>query len=281
VMVITFLLLYIRFHVALDSSESDSDSDFDFEHAYSRSGSNSMFQSVLLTKEKMTEMADSNLVVVKSDYLIPEKAIRKTLIHKKCSTPGLESKRWITLGYTQILISRDKLVRKLVNIIPLQGGFVSLARKNGSILILRCGDKSFSLRFNSAEECEEWYLDISNILKGVYLRRFTGKIFSLLPTELGDFNGKMKVIDHIDREIQDLKTKLEKLYQKRRVVELEIHERLHEDFEKRLEEGILRGEKAPENIEDEHDDLDSPIVRNIQRQSRGLKSLMETMFRAE
>jgi hypothetical protein len=41
------------------------------------------------------------------------------LVKKKNQGAGFGS-RWITLGHTQLLISKDKEVTKLVNFIPLQ-----------------------------------------------------------------------------------------------------------------------------------------------------------------
>ncbi len=59
--------------------------------------------------------------VLQSDMVLPPRMVRQDVVYKKCETLG-ESMRYLSLGIKQIIISRDKELSKIVNLIPLEYG---------------------------------------------------------------------------------------------------------------------------------------------------------------
>ena len=57
------------------------------------------------------------------DKLIAPTFIRQDQIYKKCKTLG-EELRYISLGLKQLIISKDKELLKIVNIIPIERGMI-------------------------------------------------------------------------------------------------------------------------------------------------------------
>lgn len=53
--------------------------------------------------------------------MLPPKLVRQDAVYKKCQTLG-ESLRYLSLGVKQIILSKDKDLAKIVNIIPLEFG---------------------------------------------------------------------------------------------------------------------------------------------------------------
>ena len=57
------------------------------------------------------------------DTVLPPKSLLKSLVYKKNRTLGYEP-RYLLLGHTHLLIARDPEFNNLLNIIPLEGGYV-------------------------------------------------------------------------------------------------------------------------------------------------------------
>ena len=57
------------------------------------------------------------------DNILPPKSLAKACVLKKNKSLGWE-KRFILLGYSQLIFARDGEFQNIVNVIPLEGGFV-------------------------------------------------------------------------------------------------------------------------------------------------------------
>lgn len=64
---------------------------------------------------------------IMDDLVLPPKSIAKTWVYKKNKSLGWE-KRFLLLGHSQVLISRDSDFSNLVNVIPLEGGYVIISK---------------------------------------------------------------------------------------------------------------------------------------------------------
>ena len=53
--------------------------------------------------------------------MIPPKLVRQDAVYKKCETLG-ETLRYLSLGTKQMIISKDKELNKIVNLIPIEYG---------------------------------------------------------------------------------------------------------------------------------------------------------------
>lgn len=61
------------------------------------------------------------------DHVLPPKSLAKAQIQKKNKSFGYET-RYILLGHTHLIISRDKDFNNIVNVIPLEGGYVMVKK---------------------------------------------------------------------------------------------------------------------------------------------------------
>ena len=61
------------------------------------------------------------------DHVLPPKSLAKTCALKKNKSIGYE-KRFLLLGYSQLIIARDGDFNHIVNVIPLAGGYVLVTK---------------------------------------------------------------------------------------------------------------------------------------------------------
>jgi hypothetical protein len=61
------------------------------------------------------------------DHVLPPKSLLKTQIQKKNKALGYET-RFLLLGYSQLLIARDPEFTNIVNVLPLEGGFIMVKK---------------------------------------------------------------------------------------------------------------------------------------------------------
>ena len=59
------------------------------------------------------------------DMVLPPALIRQDEVYKKCARFG-KSLRYLSMGTKQLIISKDKEVRQIVNLIPIERGTMLL-----------------------------------------------------------------------------------------------------------------------------------------------------------
>ena len=98
-----------------------------------------------------------DLKLIMDDHVLPPKSLAKACIFKKNKALGYET-RYILLGHTQLLISRDPDFTNLVNVIPLEGGYmmVKKPRDFGGLLICT-HQRDYVLKFETAEDLVQMY----------------------------------------------------------------------------------------------------------------------------
>jgi PH domain len=76
---------------------------------------------------------------------------------KKNKALGYET-RFLLLGHSQLLISRDPDFNNIVNVIPLEGGYVMIKKPRdfGGLLIVT-HQREYVLKFETADEMVGWY----------------------------------------------------------------------------------------------------------------------------
>lgn len=91
------------------------------------------------------------------DFVLPPKSIAKACVMKKNKSIGYE-KRFLLLGYSQLLIARDGEFTNIVNAIPLEGGFVIIKKpKDFPGLVIKTHFRDFIFKFSTADELVQWY----------------------------------------------------------------------------------------------------------------------------
>jgi hypothetical protein len=91
------------------------------------------------------------------DHVLPPKSLGKACIQKKNRALGYET-RYLLLGHTQLLIARDPEFSNIVNVIPLEGGFVIVKKpRDFGGLLISSQQRDYILKFSSADELVSWY----------------------------------------------------------------------------------------------------------------------------
>jgi hypothetical protein len=103
------------------------------------------------------------------DHVLPPKSVAKACIQKKNKSLGWET-RYILLGHTQMLISRDKDFSNIVNVVPLEGGYVMIRKpRDFPGLVISTHQRDYVLKFTSPDELVKWY----HLLQSVVSREKT------------------------------------------------------------------------------------------------------------
>ena len=110
------------------------------------------------------------LKLIMDDHVLPPKSLGKACIFKKNKALGYET-RYILLGHTQLLISRDPDFTNLVNVIPLEGGYVMVKKPRDFGGLLICThQRDYVLKFETAEDLVQMYQKLQQVVsKEVYL----------------------------------------------------------------------------------------------------------------
>jgi hypothetical protein len=91
------------------------------------------------------------------DHVLPPKSIAKTQIQKKNKALGYET-RFLLLGHSQLMIARDPEFTNIVNILPLEGGYVMVKKpRDFGGLILSTHQRDYVLKFDSPDDLVLWY----------------------------------------------------------------------------------------------------------------------------
>ena len=75
--------------------------------------------------------------------------------------------RYLLLGISQLLISRDPDFQNLVNVIPLEGGYCIVRENDHSPklgLLIITQQRIFELNFDNEKECNRWRHNINLVL---------------------------------------------------------------------------------------------------------------------
>lgn len=97
-----------------------------------------------------------NLKITTDDSKVPARSIRMAQALKKNKKMGWEG-RYLLLGYTQILIAWDPDFVKIVNVIPIVGGFVSVCWEGENMLRILTTTWEFRLKFTRENEAKIWF----------------------------------------------------------------------------------------------------------------------------
>ena len=116
------------------------------------------------------------------DHKLAPRSIRQAECQKKNSKFGWVS-RHLLLGYTQIIVARDKEFAHIVNVIPIVGGFISVSRENENMIRILTSVREFRLRFVEEGQAEVWFNDIlalsgSKVLEQTDLKKIQPKDWS-------------------------------------------------------------------------------------------------------
>lgn len=91
------------------------------------------------------------------DHVLPPKSLAKACIQKKNKSLGWET-RYILVGHTQLIIARDQDYSSIVNVIPLEGGFVIIRKpRDFGGLVIQTHQREYLLKFQTSEELIKWY----------------------------------------------------------------------------------------------------------------------------
>ena len=101
-----------------------------------------------------------DLDFILDDFVLPPKSIKRGEVLKKNNYYGYE-KRYLMLGHSQLLISRDKDFNKIVSVVPLEGGFcmIQKPRDFGGITI-ESTFRKYHFKFENSVELVDWYKKI-------------------------------------------------------------------------------------------------------------------------
>jgi len=89
---------------------------------------------------------------------LPPQSLLKAKVRKKNKNLGWET-RYIALGLTQLLITRDENYVRVLNIVPLLPGTFIINRRLDHIT-LKTSEREFILEFETIGESEQWFLHI-------------------------------------------------------------------------------------------------------------------------
>jgi hypothetical protein len=111
------------------------------------------------------------------DFVLPPKSIAKACVMKKNKSFGYE-KRFLLLGYSQLIIARDGDFTNIVNIIPLEGGFVIVKKpKEFPGLIISSQTRDFVFKFQTADELVQWYHHLQSVVsKEVKIKKYSKRV---------------------------------------------------------------------------------------------------------
>ncbi|CDW83809.1 UNKNOWN [Stylonychia lemnae] len=118
-----------------------------------------------------------DLKFIMDDFVLPPKSIAKACVMKKNKSVGYE-KRYLLLGYSQLIIARDPEYFHIVNVIPLEGGYVMVKKPpDFSGLVIQTHLRNFQFKFQSQDELVSWYHHLqSAISKEVKIKKYTKRV---------------------------------------------------------------------------------------------------------
>lgn len=102
--------------------------------------------------------------LVMDDHVLPPKSLAKSQIQKKNKALGYET-RFLLLGHSQLMIARDPEFTNIVNILPLEGGYVMVKKpRDFGGLILSTHQRDYVLKFDSPDDLVLWYHKLQQVV---------------------------------------------------------------------------------------------------------------------
>lgn len=111
---------------------------------------------------------------MEDDYVLPEKSLKKGIVNKRCTTRSFDTPRFLLLGCSQLLITKDLEGMSICGIIPLYNSkkiandfgskgkasipssFVRVYRTKAENLKIETHFKDYEMIFETEEEAEDW-----------------------------------------------------------------------------------------------------------------------------
>eukprot|EP00826_Nyctotherus_ovalis_P023388 TRINITY_DN1796_c0_g2_i7.p1 TRINITY_DN1796_c0_g2~~TRINITY_DN1796_c0_g2_i7.p1 ORF type:complete len:215 (+),score=30.18 TRINITY_DN1796_c0_g2_i7:894-1538(+) len=150
--------------------------------------------------------------IVKDDGLLPPKLVRQDQVYKKCNTIG-EQLRYLSLGLKQLVISKDKELLKIVNVIPIEQGAILLDYDlESQCVCIKNSFRSFELKFCDEAVINDWLCDYKEVAAGKheYQAKYANELLSyLIKGENEEL--KMKRIKAIESELGKLNMTVNRL----------------------------------------------------------------------
>lgn len=98
-----------------------------------------------------------DLNFIMDDHVLPPKSLAKAQILKKNKSIGYET-RYLLLGHTQLVIARDRDFNNIVNVIPLEGGYVLINKpRDFPGLIISTHQRNYTIKFSNPDDLVKWY----------------------------------------------------------------------------------------------------------------------------
>lgn len=140
------------------------------------------------------------------DFHLAPKALLKAKIKKKNKKLGWET-RFIALGMTQLLISRDEEFTKLLNVIPLAPGTFAIKMKK-ELLTIKTSEREFIIKFNTIHEAHTWFCHILQ-LTGRELTDFISETSKI--KQHRDVSKQMKTFLNYEQQMKEVLINLSKV----------------------------------------------------------------------
>ena len=160
--------------------------------------------------------------VFMDDFNLPPKSLLSAKVKKKNKKLGWET-RFLALGLSHLIISRDEGFYNLLNIIPLTAGTFAIKRKSDSI-ILRTAEREFILKYDSADEAEKWFHHMLQ-LSGRELTDFISETTKI--KQHRDISKDMKEYLAVERGMRETLIQISKLNSQKEMLE----DKLSDTFE--------------------------------------------------
>lgn len=118
-----------------------------------------------------------HLEFILSDLVLPPKAVKIGKVYKKQKTIGY-SERYLMLGHSQLLISRNATFDRIVGLIPLEGGFCMVKKpRDFGGLIIESTFRQYMFKFDNAEDLVNWYQKVQQVAsKEIQLNKYQDRV---------------------------------------------------------------------------------------------------------
>ena len=155
--------------------------------------------------------------VFMDDFHLPPQSLLKAKIKKKNKNLGWET-RYLALGLTHLIISRDEEFSKILNIVPLTAGTFSIKRKS-DVIVLRTSEREFIIKYTCTRVAEQWFLHMHQ-LTGREITDFVSETTKI--KQHRDISKEMKEYLAVEKDIKETLIKLSELNSKKEMLEKKL-----------------------------------------------------------
>lgn len=155
--------------------------------------------------------------VFMDDFHLPPQSLLKAKIKKKNKNLGWET-RYLALGLTNLIISRDEEFSKILNIVPLTAGTFSIKRKS-DVIVLRTSEREFVIKYTCTRVAEQWFLHMHQ-LTGREITDFVSETTKI--KQHRDISKEMKEYLAVEKGIKETLIKLSELNSKKEMLEKKL-----------------------------------------------------------